>query len=150
MNGSGLTSRPFLSRTVPGFSACAVLDVAVVLLDVADADGRERLVALFHLADRPAQRVRGQLGIDDHGRQQMGDVLVHPELETLRVDHDQPHIVGRRAEEDAREHRVDADRLAGASRSGNKQMWHRRQIADERFAVDRLAERQRQLRGERW
>ena len=33
-------------------------DVAVVLLDVADAFGRERLVALFHFADRPAQRVR--------------------------------------------------------------------------------------------
>ena len=77
-------------------------DVAVVLLDVADADGGERLVALFHLPNRPAQRVRRQLGIDDDRRQQVRDVLVHAELETLRVDHDQPHVVRRRAEEDAR------------------------------------------------
>ena len=42
-----------------------VPDVAVVLLDVADALGRERLVALFHLAHRPAQRIRRLLGIDD-------------------------------------------------------------------------------------
>ena len=68
--------------------------VAVVLLDVAHADRRQRLVALLHLAHGPAQRVRGLLRIDDHRREQVRNVLVHPELEALRVDHDQPHIVG--------------------------------------------------------
>ena len=79
-------------------------DVAVVLLDVAHALGRERLVALFHLAHRPAQRVGGLLRIDDDRRQQVRDLLVHPELEALRVDHDHPHVVGRGAVEDAGEH----------------------------------------------
>ena len=124
-----------------------VPDVAVVLLDVADALGRERLVALFHLAHGPAQRVGRLLRIDDDRRQQVRDVLVHPELEPLRVDHDQPHVVRRRAVEDAGEHRVEADRLAGAGRAGDQQVRHRREVGDERLAVDRLAERERQLRG---
>ena len=118
-----------------------LLDVAVVLLDVPDAFGRERLVALFHLAHRPAQRVRRLLGIDDDRRQQVGDVLVHPELQPLRIDHDHPHIVRRRAVEDARQHAVDADRLAGAGRSGDQQMRHGREIGHVRLAVNGLAER---------
>ena len=48
-----------------------LLDVPVVLLDVADAFRRERLVALFHLAHGPPQRVGGLLGIDDDGRHEM-------------------------------------------------------------------------------
>ena len=56
---------------------------------------RERLVALFHLAHAPAQRVGRLLRIDDHRREQVRDVLVHPELEPLRVDHDEAHVVGR-------------------------------------------------------
>ena len=143
MKGSGFGGSPFSRRALLGDR---LLDVAVVLLDVAHALGRQRLVALFHLAHRPAQRVRRLLRIDDDRRQQVRDVLVHPELEPLRVDHDQPHIVGRRAVEDAREHRVDADRLAGAGRAGDQQVRHRREVGDVRLAVDRLAERQRQLR----
>ena len=52
-------------------------DVAVELLDVAHAVGGQRLVALFHLAHRPAQRVGGLLRIDDHRRHQVRNVLVH-------------------------------------------------------------------------
>ncbi len=55
----------------------------------------------------------------------MRNVLVHPELQPLRIDHDHPHIVRRRAVEDARQHRVDADRLAGAGRAGDQQVRHR-------------------------
>ena len=144
MKGSGLGVLAVLRRALLGDR---LLDVAVVLLDVADAFGRERLVALFHLAHRPAQRVRRLLRIDDDRRQQVRDVLVHPELEPLRIDHDHPHVVGRRAVEDAGQHRVQADRLAGAGRSGDQQVRHRRQIGHVRLAVDGLAERERQLRG---
>ena len=38
------------------------------------------------------------------------------------------------------------DRLAGAGRSGDQQVRHRREVGDVRLAVDRLAERDRQLR----
>ena len=102
MKGSGFGALAVRRRPLLGDR---LLDVAVVLLDVADAFGRERLVALLHLADGPAQRVGGLLRIDDDRRQQVRDVLVHPELEPLRIDHDQPHVVGRRAVEDAGEHR---------------------------------------------
>jgi hypothetical protein len=76
----------------------------------------------------------------------MRDVLVHPELEPLGIDHDHPHVFRRRAEEDAREHRVHADRLAGTGRARNQKMRHRRQIEDERLTVDAPAKRQRQFR----
>ena len=91
-------------RSASAVPAIACADVAVVLLDVPDALGGQRLVALFHLPHRPAQRVRGLLRIDDNRRQQVRDVFVHAELEALRIDHDHPHIVRRRAVEDAREH----------------------------------------------
>jgi hypothetical protein len=137
LEGLAVGRRPLLGNRL--------LDVAVVLLDVADALGGERLVALFHLADGPAQRVGGLLRIDDDRRQQVRDVVVHPELQSLRIDHDHPHIVRRRAVEDAGQHAVDADRLAGAGGAGNQQVRHRRQIRDVRLAVNGLAERQRQL-----
>ena len=144
MKGSVLGASPFCGRALFGDR---LLDVAVVLLDVAHAFRRERLVAFFHLADGPAQRVGRLFGIDDDRRHQVRDVVVHPELQPLRVDHDHPHIVRRRAIEDARQHAVDADRFARAGRSGDEQVRHRRQIGHVRFAVDGLAERQRELRG---
>ncbi len=124
-----------------------VADVAVVLVDVAHALGGQRLVALLHLVHRPAQGVGRQLGLDDDRRQQVRDVLVHPQLEPLGVDHDQPHVVGRRAVEDAGQHRVEADRLAGARRPGDEQVRHRRQVGEVRLAVDGLAQRERELAG---
>jgi hypothetical protein len=84
-------------------------DVAVVLLDVADAFGRQRLVALFHFPHRPAERVRRLLRIDDDRGEQVRNVFVHPELQPLGIDHDHPDVVRGRAVEDAGEHRVQAD-----------------------------------------
>ena len=120
--------------------------VAVELLDVAHTGRRQLLVALFHLLHGPAQRVDGLLRIDDDRRHQMRDVFVHPELDALRVDHDEPHFFRRRAEQNARQHRVDRDRFAGAGRSRNQQVRHRREVGHVRLAVNRLAERERQLR----
>jgi hypothetical protein len=70
MKGSGFGSSPFF--TASGFSASAWPDVAVVLVDVADALGRERLVALLHLAHRPAQRVRACFGSTTTGVSRCG------------------------------------------------------------------------------
>ena len=76
----------------------------------------------------------------------MRDVFVHPQLEALGIDHDQPDVVWRRAVEDAGQHGVQADRLAGAGGPGDEQVRHRRHVGDEGLAVDRLAERDRELR----
>ena len=143
MKGSGRVGSP-------SFGLLAGLEhrphVAIELLDVAHAVGRERLVALFHLAHRPAQRVRRLLRLDDDRRHQVRNVFIHPELEALRIHHDHPHIVRRRAIEDARQHGVEADRLAGARRTGDQQVRHGRQVRHVRLAVNRLAEREGQLR----
>jgi hypothetical protein len=71
----------------------------------------------------------------------------HPQLEALGIHHDHPHVVGRRAVEDARQHAVDADRLSGAGRTRDEQVGHRREIGHVRLAVDGLPERDRQLGG---
>ena len=91
-------------------------DVAVVLLDVSHAFRGQRLVTLFHLVHGPTQRIRGLLRVDDHRRQQVRDLLVHPELQPLGIDQDHPHIVRGRPVEDAGQHRVDAHGLARAGR----------------------------------
>ncbi len=122
-------------------------DVPVVLVDVPHPLSRERLVAFFHLAHGPPQGVGGLLGIDDHGGQQVGNILVHPQLEPLGVDHDQPHVVRGGAIEDAREHRVQANRLARARRARDEEVGHRGQVGHVGLAVDRLAKGERQLRG---
>ena len=116
------------------------------MLDVADANRRERLVAFLHLVHGPSQGIRRELGIHDHRREQVRNLFVHPELEALGINHDQPHVVRGGTEQDARQHRVHADGLAGARRAGNQQMRHRREVADEWFAVNRFPKRQRQLR----
>ena len=54
------------------------------------------------------------------------------------------HAVGRHPVQDRQDHRVDADRFAGAGRAGDQQMRHARQIGDDRLARDVLAERQHQ------
>jgi hypothetical protein len=142
MNGCGL----YFTVGRCAFLGDRLLDVAVVLLDVAHPFGRERLVALFHLAHRPAQRIRRLFRVDDDRGHEVGDVLVHPELQALRVDHDHPHIVRRRTVEDAGEHPVDADRFARAGGTGDQQMRHRGEVEDVRLAVNGLAERDGELR----
>jgi hypothetical protein len=94
--------------------------VAVVLLDIADALLGQRLVPFLHLADGPPQGIGGLLRIDDDRSHQVRDVLVHAELESLRVNHDEADILRGRAEQDGGQHGVDADRLAGAGRSGDQ------------------------------
>ena len=103
--------------------------VPVVLLQVAHPFRRQLLVAFLHLVDGPAQGVGGQLRLDHHRRQQVGDVLVHAELEPLGIDQDEPHVVGRGLVEDAREHRVHRHALARAGGAGDEEMGHLREVS---------------------
>ena len=125
-----------------------VLDRRVVLLRVADlAEVRERLEPLLHRRHRPLQRVRRLLRVGDDRRRQVRQVLVHLELDHLRVDEDELHLVRPRLVDDRRDERVDPDALAGPGRAGDQQVRHRAQVVDDRLAVDVLAERERQHRG---
>jgi hypothetical protein len=130
--------------------AAAFLDhetnVAVVLLDVSDTLGGQRLVALLHLMHRPAQCVGGLLRIDDHGRQEVGDLFVHPQLQSLRIDQDHSNVFRGGPKENARQHRVHPDGFARARRTGNQQVRHGREICQIGLAVDGLAEHEREFR----
>jgi hypothetical protein len=61
---------------------------------MAYAVGREIVVAHVHLAHDPLQRVGRLLGLVDDRRDQVRDALVRGELDPLRVDQQQPHLVG--------------------------------------------------------
>ena len=121
-------------------------DAHVVAVDVAHAELRHLLVALFHLAHRPLQRDDGLARVGDDRREQMRDAVIDGELEHLGIDHDQPALLRREPVEQAEDHGVDGDRLAGAGGAGDQQMRHAREIDHDRLAADGLAEAERQLR----
>ena len=120
-------------------------DAGVEAVDVAHADLRHLAVAVLHLAHGPFQRDDGLLRIGDDGRQQMRDAVIDGQFEHLRVDHDQPAFLRRHAVEQRQDHGVDGDRLARAGGAGDQHVRHLGDVDDDRLAVDRLAERQRQL-----
>jgi hypothetical protein len=122
-------------------------ELLVVAGDVADLGLAEHGVAALHLVDGPAQRQVGGLGVGDDRQQQVGDVLVDAELEHLRVDHDHAHVLGRARVEQRADHRVDADRLAGAGGAGDQEVRRLGEVDADRLAGDVLAERHRQLGG---
>ena len=74
----------------------------------------------------------------------MRNVLIQPELETFRIDHDHLHLIGPRMEQQREDHRVDRNALSGSCRSGRQQMRHLLQIRDDDLAANVFAERERQ------
>src|SRR5437870_1108328 len=82
--------------------------LAVEVGDVARVVGVEQLVAALHLAHRPLERGRGLLVVGHHGVPQMGQRVVHRQLDHLRVDHQEPELLRRVAAQAAGDARVDA------------------------------------------
>ena len=121
-------------------------EVVVVGLDVADLLLGEDLVALLHQADGVAQRVGRLLRVADHRRDQVRDAVVHRQLDHLRVDHDELHLVGARREEDRADQRVDHHALARPGGAGDQHVRHLAQVGDPRLAEGVLAERDGELR----
>ena len=74
----------------------------------------------------------------------MRDAVIDRQFQHLRVDHDEFAAVGRHPVQDRQDHRVDADRLAGAGGAGDQQMRHLGEVGQYRLARDVLAEDQRQ------
>ncbi len=75
----------------------------------------------------------------------MRNAVIDRQFQHLRIDHDQAALFGLQPVDQAQDHRVDRDRLAGAGGAGDQQMRHAREIDDHRFAADGLAEAERQL-----
>ena len=76
----------------------------------------------------------------------MRDAVVDRKLEHFRVDHDQPALLRPQPVEQAQDHGVDGDRLAGAGGAGDQQVRHAREIDDHGLAADGLAQAERQFR----
>ena len=118
----------------------------VEVLQRARPRDRHLRVALLHLAHEVLQRGRGLARRGDHRRQQVRDRVVVGELDLLGVDQHHPHLVRRGAQQDRREHRVHARRLARAGRARHQQVRHLRQVGADRAARDVLAQPHRQRR----
>ena len=84
----------------------------VVLFNIADAARGQQFEAPLHFAHGITQRVGGQLGLGDDGREEVRNALVHAEFDALGVDQDETHLRRRSAEEQAHDHGVDGHRLA--------------------------------------
>ncbi len=121
-------------------------DLAVVARQVADAESGHQGVAALHLRDAPAQRVRGLLHVGDDRREEMRDTFVDRELEHLRVDHDQPDVLGRGLVQEAQHHRVQAHGLTGARGASDQEVRHAREVRHDRRTADVLAKRERERR----
>ena len=73
-----------------------IAHLLVVAGEVAHAERGHQLVAPLHLRHAPVERGCGLPHVGDHRRQQVRDALVHRQLQHLRVDQDQPHLLRRR------------------------------------------------------
>ena len=127
----------------PGLSAIK----RVVTFDIPRAGLGEHLVALLHLDDDFLKRKRGAPRIGHDRREQMGNAVVHVELDHLGIDHQQLHFIGLRFVQDARNNAVDADRFTRTRRARDEQMRHFGQVADDRLTGNIPAERDGQLGG---
>jgi hypothetical protein len=103
-------------------------------------------IAPLHLAHEVLQRVGGHARAGDHRREQVRDGLVVVELDLLGVDEHEAHVVGRRAQQDRGEHRVDGPRLAGAGGAGHQQVGHLGQVGRDGLARHVLAQPHRERR----
>src|SRR5207302_11015880 len=100
----------------------ALPEGAVRLVDGTRACGGEALVAALHLGEAVGEDGARLLRARDDGREQVRHRLEVAELDALRVDEDETHVVGRRAQQDRREERVEAARLTRAGGTGDEQV----------------------------
>src|SRR2546430_16948366 len=70
----------------------------------------------------------------------MWDRLVVAELDLLRVDQDEAHVVRRRAKQDRGQDRVDAAGLTGAGGPGDQDVRHPSEVGPDSRSGDVLAE----------
>ena len=125
-----------------------VAHLAVETTQVPDTQFLHQLVTPLHLGDAPAKRIGRLLHVGHDRRQQVRDALVDRQLEHLRIDHDQAHLLSRALVKQRQHHGVDRDRLAGTGGPRDQQVRHPREVHDDRRATDILAERECERRSE--
>ena len=129
-----------------GLALLPVLGLVLVeAAEVLDPDAFEHLVAVLHLLDDPAEGEEDLLRLGHEWDGEVGQVLVGLHLHDLGIDHDEAHLLGREAVEEAGDDGVDADRLTGTGGPGDEEVRHGGEVADDGLPVDVLPEGERDL-----
>ncbi|MNV28880.1 hypothetical protein D3C71_1200860 [compost metagenome] len=115
-------------------------NLVVITGEVTHTQSRHQLVAAFHFVDAPAQGVGGIFHVGHNFGEQMRNAFVDGELQHFRVDHDETHIFRLRFVEHAQDHRVHTDGFTRTGSTGHQQMWHFREICDDRLTRDIFAQ----------
>ena len=76
----------------------------------------------------------------------MGNAFIDGQFEHFRINHDEPYIFRQRFVEQAEDHGINGNGLAGTGRAGNQQVRHPGQIGHHRLTADILAQCERQRR----
>ena len=112
----------------------------VEVLDVAESEELQVVVARVHLLDHPFERLCGLLRIGDDRCEQVRDARIRAQLHALGIDHDQAHLLGRGTHDDRHEHRIDEARLSGAGGARHQQVRHLGQVGGDEMALHVLAD----------
>ena len=99
----------------------------------------KQLIAPLHFTHRPVERTGRLFRVGDDRDQQMRDAVVVAQFDHLGVDHDQADLLRRGLIQNGDQHGVDAHGFARAGRTGDQQMRHLGNVADDRLAGDVLA-----------
>ena len=83
----------------------------------------------------------GLTHVGHDGREQMGNALIDRQLQHLRVDQDQTHLIRVRFVQQRQNGGVDTHRFAGPGGAGHQQMRHLGKVGHDRVAGDVFAER---------
>ncbi len=89
----------------------ALADAAIVGAYVPHAEAVEHGIAALHFADAVLERLKGLLRLGDHGRHEVGYVVVEFKFDDLGIDEHEPDVFGRALVQDRENNRIDADRL---------------------------------------
>ena len=119
-----------------------IAHLGVEAREVAHAQLAHQPVTPIHFAHTPVQRIGRMAHVGDDGRKQVRDPLVGAHFKHLGVNQDEAGLARMRFVEQRQDHRVDADRFAGARRARHEQVGHLGQIGHDRMTGDVLAERQ--------
>ena len=136
----------FLADTSPANGLVGILDHFIELRDVPYPATGQEPVSVLHLLNRPEQGIRRELRIGHDGMEEMRNILVHLQLDHLRIDHQDSQILRHRLVQKRDDHRVQPDGLTRTGRAGDEQMRHLRKIGHHGLAVNVLAQSERQKR----
>ena len=121
------------------------LDFLVIVCQIPYPVVRKGLVTVFHLLYRPVQCTSCLFRVSDNRNQQVGNVLIHSKFYNFRVNQNQPHLFRCRMKQNTHDDGIGADRFTRTCCTGDNQMRHFCNVANNRISGDVLSNCKRQL-----